>query len=203
MKRRTQQGVRHLRPAGRAGGNRGYSVTEMLCVVAILGITLPVCGAIFTTGVRISALGALTLDRVTAAGALQREFVKTVRAAEGVAAEAGAYRSDGEQVVLRMPPAEDGRRRYVVFGPLADAERLARLEFALGGGREEVLKWTPYRMAFDRIRFSYDREQPKEARLVRLDLRRRPDPGESGKGRPVHRFAAAPRGVETRGEGRP
>lgn len=180
----------------------GYSITEMLCVVAILGITLPVCGTILATGLRMSALGTLTLERIDSVRALEEEFVKTVRAAEGVAPEAGTYRSGPAQVVLRMP-AEEGQPRFVVFGALADAEHLAQLEFTLGGETQRVLKWAPYRMPFDRIRFGYDTDEPAHTRLVRLNVRRKPDRGESGKGRPVHRFMAAPRGMAGNKEQRP
>ncbi len=176
---------------------RGFSVAEMLCVVAILGITLPVCGSVLASGLRMAALGTLTADRIGTVRALEVEFVKSVRAAEGVAAEAGAYRSGPRQVVLRMPAA-DGRPRFVVFGALADAEHLARLEFTLGDGGAEALKWTRYRMPLNRVQFGYDAEEPARAKLVRLNVQRKPDRGERPGRRTVHRFAAAPRGMAGR-----
>lgn len=165
--------------------NAGYTLLEMLMYVAVMTVLVSLCGKLFASGLRLSALSTQTLDRIMDVANLESDFTGAVRGAQGVVPEMGSYRSGPEQLVLRVP-AKEGRSRYIVFGKLRDARHLSRMDVLEQNGVFTTSRFVTYRVPVDAITF--DTSTPG---LIQLDV--------LAKGRQekslARRFIAAPRGI--------
>jgi hypothetical protein len=176
----------------------GYSLIEMLVYVAILAVGVNLCGALFVTSMRLSALGSEKLERIQGAAELENEFREAVRSGEAVIPEFGAYRSGPGQVVLRAG-AVDGAPRYLVLGAVRDAEHLSKLEIIDRPGKPEAAAFVTYAPRLSALEFTYDVDPPASARLVRMAFSGKLSPGEPEARQTGGSAAAALRGINAGG----
>jgi len=167
---------------------------EMLAYVAILAVGVNLCGSLFVTGSRLSALNTLVLDRLNGMAEIEREFTQAVRESYGVVPGVGNYTSNDVHVVLETETTK-GQRRYVVLGPLHDEEHLSKLVLLERDGVLEPEAMTTYRLPLVRMDFSYP---PGGGRGVQLDAMTQRERGERRKSMLERRFVAAPRGIKER-----
>lgn len=169
-------------------GTRGYTLFEMLCVIAIMGIAINLCAGLFMSGARLSALGTENLDRINAIGDIEAAFRKTVRESEGVIPVLGEHQSGPDRVILQMPPIE-AQPRWVVLGALRDPMHLSRLEIVERDGAFEAQSFTTYRQKLEQMEFDFASGGP-----VRLNVMIWRDPTEGKRPGMNHGFLATPRG---------
>ena len=169
-------------------GTRGYTLMEMLCVIAVMGIAINLCAGLFMSGARLSALGTENLDRINAIGDIEAAFRKTVRESEGVIPVLGEHQSGPDRVILQMPSIE-GQPRWVVLGALRDPMHLSRLAIVERDGVYEAHSFTSYRQKLERMEFSFEPGGP-----VRLNVMIWRDPTEGKRPGINHGFLATPRG---------
>jgi prepilin-type N-terminal cleavage/methylation domain-containing protein len=165
----------------------GYSLVEMLCVIAVTSVAINLCAGLFMSGARLSALGTENLDRINAVGDIESVFRKAVRESEGVIAALGEHRSGKDRLVLRMPPRE-GQPRWVILGTLRDENHLSRLEVIERDGAYEAYSLSTCRQKLDGITFDFEPGQP-----LGLYVTIWRDPTEGKRPGINHRFIASPR----------
>jgi len=174
----------------------GMSLFECLVYVAILGVVINLSMSIFMSSSRMSTLATVALDRVNMTEDVRHAFTRAVHEAEGVASEAGSYKTGPEQLVLAYPPTpeSDGWRRYVVFGRIAPSAGLGRLDILEKAGEVVIDGLVKYPLPVSKLDLSYDADSPDAARLVTLQVD--VQMGSSRDVRPpkTHRFAASLRG---------
>jgi prepilin-type N-terminal cleavage/methylation domain-containing protein len=168
---------------------RGYTLFEMICVIAVMGIAINLCAGLFMSGARLSALGTENLDRINAIGDIEAAFRKTVRESEGVIPVLGEHQSGKDRLVLQMPPIE-GQPRWVVLGALRDPMHLSRLEIVERDGVYEARSFTTYRQKLEQMEFDFASGGP-----VRLNVMIWRDPTEGKRPGMNHGFLATPRGI--------
>ncbi len=172
--------------------NAGYTIIEMLVYVAVLAIAINLCGKLFLSGSRLSALNTQALDRMLAVSEVEKEFDRAVREASAVVPEAGEYRSGEQTVVLQAEP-EEGSPHYVVFGTIRDKEHISRMDLVQRSGVLECTRFTTFRQPFASIAFA-----APQAPLISLEVIIKKDTGERNLRKTVHRFDAALRGMGDR-----
>ncbi len=170
----------------------GYTIIEMLVYVAVLAIAINLCGKLFLSGSRLSALNTQALDRMLAVSEVEKEFDRAVREASTVVPEAGEYRGNEQTVVLQAEP-EEGCPHYVVFGAMRDKEHVSRMDLVRRNGNLECTRFTTFRQPFASITFT-----TAQAPLISLDVIIKKDQGERNLRKTVHRFDAALRGMGDR-----
>lgn len=168
------------------GRRAGYSLLEMLIVVAVLSIAINLCGSLFVSASRMSAVSTQALDRLGGVEELRREFTEAVRASAGVVEACGPYTTGAQTVVLRMPPV-DGHARFRVLGTLGEADRFSRFDLEMVNGAVEPVLMVTYRQRVDGVAFSTG------SGAITLELKAKRDLKE--KTGPTHTFVATPRGI--------
>ncbi len=186
---------------GRSNVNRrargavlGITLIELLGCIAVLGVLINLAAGTFVSSVRLSQRATSAVERFSQMEAIQRDFTDTVRASSGILSAFGPHRTGAEQVVLGLPPRDDGAARAVVFGVLGKPGRVAKLVATQGASGYEIGEIITHERFFDCVRFTYEGEPGSPRCLVALELEThhtRPE------GRPptLHRFCATPRGV--------
>jgi len=165
---------------------------EMIVYVAVLAIAINLCGKLFLSGSRLSALNTQALDRLLAVSEIEKEFGRAVHESVAVVPEAGKYHS-GDQVVVFQAEPEEGAPHYVVFGAVRDAEHVSRMDLVRRNGNLACVRFDTFRQPLASIVFD-----TSNAPLVRLGVIIKKDSGERDKLRIVHQFAAALRGIGER-----
>lgn len=169
--------------------NAGYTVMEMIVYVAVLAIAINLCGKLFLSGSRLSALNTQALDRLLAVSEIEKEFGRAARESVALVPEAGKYRSGEHVVVFRAEP-EAGAPCYVVFGAVRDAEHVSRMDLVQRNGTLACVRFETFRQPLSSIVFDASR-----APLMNLAVVIKKDPGERNNLKIVHQFAAALRGI--------
>jgi len=184
----------------RTSDHAGMSLLEMLGYVAVLGVVINLAASVFVNSSRLSALCTAALDRVAAVEEIRDEFTASVRESYRIRTSVGRYRTGTDYVVLDMArvPEDESTRRYVVFGPIESESRLSKLVIIDQGGTLSAEMFVTYRQELDSIQFSYDSDDVGTARLVTIEIEPKDIVGRGNKP-PPHTFAAAMRGVATRG----
>lgn len=170
----------------------GYTLLELLAAGVVMMAAFTLCGKLFVQTTRLSAANTGALDRLNQARELESEFVETVNAAVGVASRAAAFRTGEDTLVLRLP-ANDGERRCAVFGAFRHPNRVSRLIMRERGGQWEAESLTTFALPVGELRFSWEGDRPRQARLVRMHV------GAADGLRPekrVQRILAACRGID-------
>lgn len=172
--------------------NRGISLFEMLAAISIGSVLFVLCGQLFATSQRVSALNALAMQRVAAAVDTGELFAAAVRDSAGVVARAGEHETGPAKLVLRMD-APDTAPRYCV---LAEGDRPGhwyRLDFELRDGAHAATRWVRFPLPLVQGRFEYDSGRPADARRVTFHYQLAREQGERDVPLPTHTRVATPR----------
>jgi len=178
----------------RRAGYEGMTLLEVLGYIAVIAVVINLATSVFISSSRLAAMGTGALDRVNAVEEIRDEFTAAVRCSSGISAGIGEHRSGSDRAVLTMPQLadEDDVRRYVVFGPLISDSRLSKLVVVERDGSLSTESFATYRQDLDSIRFSYETEDLREAKLVVMDIETKRTV-DRGKKRAPYRFIAAMR----------
>ncbi len=182
--------------AARRDRRAGLSLVEVLMSVMIITMILTTFGKVFVSSVQLSALNALSLDRVLAASEVRREFTALVRASHGVAPRVGNHETGQDRIVLRMPSA-DGPARYAVFGAIRGDNRLSRMDLVDDGGTFQIERLQTYALRVAEPVFTVAPPQRGGAVRISLEFQLRPDDGERMPRPMKHHCIASPRGADT------
>ncbi|GAG14139.1 unnamed protein product, partial [marine sediment metagenome] len=180
----------------RRAGYKGITLIEMLGYIAVIAVVINLATSVFIRSSRLAAMGTGALDRVNAVEEIRDGFTAAVRRSSGISAGIGEHRSGSDRVVLTMPQlaGEEGVRRYIVFGLLGDDPRLNKLVVVERDGNLSAESFVTYRQDLDSIRFSYETEDLREAKLVVMEIETKRTV-DRGKRRAPYRFTAAMRAV--------
>ena len=180
----------------RAFDRAGMTLLELLGCAAVLAVVINLAAQVFITSSRLSVLGTTSLDSAGVVEDIRDEFVAAVHQSYAIAPSVGNYRSDSEQLILALAPSarEGGAERYIVFGRIGSKSRLSKLVISEKDGAYVAERFVTYPVDLESIRFTYDKSDPHEARLVSLELRVRNE-GKRHRADAAHTFTAAMRGV--------
>jgi type II secretory pathway pseudopilin PulG len=178
----------------------GITLVEMLAYIAILGLLVNLGAKTFLSHTRLSAIGVAGLANFDALQDIRRDFTDTVQASLGVCPGIGVYRSNKEQLVLRMPtePGEAVAARYAVFGRMENPPYLYRLIMTQdASGALQTEHMGRYRRDLATVWFAYGGSEEAlgahdvtQADLVALNV----EPARQTRGNKpatIHRFTAA------------
>lgn len=173
----------------------GYSLLEMLGYVAILAVGVNLCASLFTTSMRLSALGSEGLERVQGIADIEQAFRDTVQSAHAIVPQYASYRSGPDQMVLRAGSVE-GVPRYIVLGALRDPNHLSKMEIIDRPGKPEAASFVTYALPLESIHF----EAQPTLRGAGLAFTIKLEQGEPKARRASGYAVAALRGVDNLGE---
>jgi len=183
-------------------GRKGMTLIEVLGYVAVIAVVINLATSVFIRSSRLAAMGTGALDTVNAVEEIRDEFTAAVRRSSGISARIGEHRSGSDRLVLTMPQlaGEEGVRRYVVFGRLSSDPRLSKLVVVERDGSLSAERFVTYRQDLDSIRFRYDMEDLREAKLVVMEIKTKRTV-DRGKRQAPYGFTAAMRAVaDSRGD---
>lgn len=179
--------------AARSG--TGTSLLEMIAYVAIFGVVINLSVSVFVTSSRLSAFGIRALDQVGRIEEAGRVFTRAVRSSHGVSGSVGRYRTGPEQLVLQATDPSGSTTRYIVLGPIQSPSKLSKLVISEDNGGYTLESLVTYALDLGSVAFTYDAADPRDARLVTMDLTTgAATPQQTEKG--LRRFNAALRGIK-------
>jgi len=104
-------------------GQGGMMLYEVMASLAVMGVVLNLCALAFTQSTRLNSYLGNRLDEDRILREVNADFRASVRASAGTVPGIGEHRNSADKLVLRSGPDT-----YTVWGTLAHAERLSRLE---------------------------------------------------------------------------
>ncbi len=172
--------------------NRGFILMEMMVYVAVFSIAVVLFSRVFVTTSRVSAYNTQIVERMDAVREVQRDFLKTCRAATAIVPGIGEHRTDEHTLVLQLHGTGQ-TPRYAVLGGFGDSNRLALLALVQEDDVLHAEKFKTWRLPVTDIRFETD----DRAQSVTLALTTQPhNPQRPDTGR-AHRFVATLRAGTT------
>lgn len=178
--------------------SRGYSLIEMLLVVALLAMGINLCVSIFSNATRLSALSTQALDRINGIAEVERVFADAVRGSCGVVPGAGRFSTGDTCAVLRLP-SEDGVLRYRAVGEIAAPGKFAVIEFEDRGGTIEETYLRTLWLPVEDVRMAQGGKDADSKRAVTLDFAIKLDRGERAARKTIHSVTAAARAIAKEG----
>ena len=172
----------------------GYSLLELLVVTVVMIVGLNLCASLASTGMRMTAVNTLALDRLQGLSELQGQFAEAVRDAVAVVPSVGELRTGPDKVVFTLPPV-DGRNRWMVIGDLNGHSRLMKGIVSEGSEGLKVDYGSSFGPTLASIQFSLGDVPIESVRLVALDVTVKQERGERPIAVPPHRYLAALRGL--------
>lgn len=149
----------------------GTTLVEMLAYIAVLAVVINLAGSIFISVNRMNAVGTMALDRVGMRDEVRKDLGAAIRQAVRVVPGVGAYHTGADTLVMEIPPeaASPEVNRYLVLGFVTSKDRISRMIVEKRDGAYVAASCTTYALPVAAVRFSYDAEDPLNARLVRVD----------------------------------
>ena len=178
----------------RSTHTRGYTLMEMLAVIALLAVGINLCMSIFISASRLSALSTQTLDRIGGIAEIEQTFVDAVRASCDVVPKAGRFATNDTCVALRMP-SQDGAARYRVIGEHKQTHTLAFIELEERDGKFEEITHKNLRLPIEDVHIGRGENGADPARAVTLHFAIKLDRGERAARKTVHSVTAAARAI--------
>ena len=158
----------------------GFSLLELLVIIAIFTMVVGLTARVFHSSTRLSAYILQNIEQVEAVETLRTEFAEAVRESAAVHDSLGPYTTGEEYVVLRHPPPENGQE-YTVFGRLPGQDALCRLDLLQTDGRLEPLGLEAFSLPCASAVFQYGPEPLDDPRTITLNIEATTNPGQKSK----------------------
>ena len=145
-----------------ARNTSGYTLMEIVAVIAISSVILLLCFKMFVSTTRLSAYCTRAIDHDNDARQAQRVFLDTIRNAAEVAVGVASYTTGPDTLVLKSQDPN----RYIILGDVTNQGRLQRLELVEDNGVYQAASHSIYRLPLTALSF----EMENDGRLVRMDI---------------------------------
>lgn len=162
----------HVRRPSSTGvfAREGTTLLEMLGYLVIMAVVLNVSAQALISCMRLSHYGSVVADRMGQAAEVEQAFRKAAGQADAVVNGVGAYKTGPGTLVLGRSTAETGVREFTVMGSLRSPESFSKLVLRDEGGELKAESVVTYPLAVRTIAFTYDSADPRNARLVSMDM---------------------------------
>jgi len=147
----------------------GFTLLELLAVLAILAVFMNLGAAIFVATTRMNIVANERLDRIAQRERIAEAFTVSADRADAVVEHVGNFVSDARHVVFRMP-GKDGQAQYVVFGPWENGAGWGKTILREGPKGLRVYTTVKYQPEGEGITFTYDRDVSTSPRRITLRL---------------------------------
>jgi len=176
---------------------RGMSLLECLCVLAVLTVLVSVLSQTFISTTRLSASANKALDRVQQVAEIRDAFTAAVHEAGRVADAVQDYKTGGDCLVLELSPAPDTAARHYAVLKRMDTGKFVRMDIEEREGIYTTSYLKTYALWSLAVRFNTD----KDTRLVSMEMDLQNAAGLPNRPNVVYSFSAAMRSI-LGGEGR-
>lgn len=166
---------------------RGYSLMELIAVFAAFGMLLNVLAGIMVANNRLSAVGLLRLDRLTAREEIAAAFHDQVQQSLSLGHEStGGCTADR---LVMIAPNPEGVNGTIVSIIETYGDRVAVRKIQFNDDHREEFAYHPFQRRIESLTFEYSNPgNPNASRWVRMLVVFADDPAET-----VHEFTAARR----------